>query len=60
VAAVVAALGLALIKPDFSSESAFGRFALRIEDNPWPAVGIGLFAAVVLGNLLRNMQGESA
>jgi ubiquinone biosynthesis protein len=60
VAAVVAALGVAVFKPAFSSESAFGRFVLRIEDNPWPAVGIGLFAALVLGNLLRNMQGETA
>jgi ubiquinone biosynthesis protein len=59
VAAVVAAIGLAIVKPEFSDNSAFGRFLLRIEDNPWPAVGIGLFAALVLGNLLRNMQGET-
>jgi ubiquinone biosynthesis protein len=58
-AAVVGALGLWIVKPDFSGESAFTRFLLRIEDNPWPTVGIGLFAALVLGNLIRNMQGET-
>ncbi len=57
--AVVAALGLAVLKPDFSDQSGFGRFLLQIEDNPWPVVGIGLFAAVVLGNLLRNMHAET-
>jgi hypothetical protein len=59
VAAVVGALGLAVLKPDFSDQSGFGRFLLRVEDNPWPVVGIGLFAALVLGNLIRNMQGET-
>jgi ubiquinone biosynthesis protein len=58
-AAVLGALGLWIVKPDFSGESAFTRFLLRIEDNPWPTVGIGLFAALVLGNLIRNMQGET-
>jgi hypothetical protein len=58
-AAVIGALGLAVIKPSFSDESGFGRFLLRIEDNPWPVVGIGLFFALVMGNLIRNMQGET-
>jgi ubiquinone biosynthesis protein len=58
-AAVLGALGLWIVKPDFSGESAFTRFLLRIEDNPWPTVGIGLFAALVFGNLIRNMQGET-
>ncbi len=53
---IVAALGLAVIKPDFSSESALGRFALRIADNPWPAVTIGVFAVLVLSNFIRRME----
>jgi ubiquinone biosynthesis protein len=56
VAAIIAALGLAVFKPDFSTESAFGRFALRIEDNPWPAVGIGVFTVLVLSNFIRRME----
>jgi hypothetical protein len=53
---IVAALGLAVFKPDFSSESAIGRFALRVEDNPWPYVGIGVFVVVVLSNFIRKMD----
>jgi predicted unusual protein kinase regulating ubiquinone biosynthesis (AarF/ABC1/UbiB family) len=58
-AAVVGAIGLAVLEPDFSSRSSFGRLMLRIEDNPWPVVGVGLFAALVFGNLIRNMEGET-
>jgi ubiquinone biosynthesis protein len=58
-AAVVGAIGLAVLEPDFSSGSSFGRLMLRIEDNPWPVVGVGLFAALVFGNLIRNMEGET-
>ncbi len=57
--AVVGAVGLAVLKPNFSDESALGRFLLRIEDNPWPAIGIGLFAVLVLSNLMRSMSGEA-
>jgi hypothetical protein len=58
VAAVLGAIGLWAIKPEFSGEGSFSRFLLRIEDNPWPVIGIGLFAALVFSNLLRSMQGE--
>ncbi len=57
--AVVGAVGLAVLKPNFSDESALGRFLLRIEDNPWPTIGIGLFTVLVLSNLIRSMSGES-
>jgi len=60
VAGILGALGLALIEPHFSQESAFGRFLTRIADNPWPVVGIGVFAVLVLSNLIRNMDGEVA
>jgi ubiquinone biosynthesis protein len=60
VAGILGALGLALIEPHFSQESAFGRFLTRIADNPWPAVGIGVFAVLVLSNLIRNMEGDVA
>jgi ubiquinone biosynthesis protein len=56
VLAVVGALGLAVIKPDFSPDSVIGRFLLRIEDNPWPTVGIGVFAALVLTNFIRKFE----
>jgi hypothetical protein len=58
VAAVVGAIGLWAIKPEFSGEGSFSRFLLRIEDNPWPVILIGTFAALVFGNLIRNMEGE--
>jgi ubiquinone biosynthesis protein len=56
VLAVIGALGLALIKPDVSSESASGRFVLRIADNPWPAVTIGVLTALVLSSFIRRIE----
>jgi predicted unusual protein kinase regulating ubiquinone biosynthesis (AarF/ABC1/UbiB family) len=56
VLAVVGALGLAVIKPDVSSESALGRFVLRIADNPWPAVTIGVLTALVLSSFIRRIE----
>jgi len=56
VLAVVGALGLAVITPDVSSETVLGRFVLRIEDNPWPTVGIGVFVALVLTNFIRKFE----
>jgi hypothetical protein len=56
VLAVIGALGLAVIKPDVSSEGAFGRFILRIADNPWPAVTIGVLMALVLSSFIRRIE----
>jgi ubiquinone biosynthesis protein len=56
VLAIVAALGLAVIKPDVSPEGAFGRFILRIADNPWPAVTIGALTALVLTSFIRRIE----
>jgi len=56
VLAVIGALGLAVIKPDVSSESALGRFVLRIADNPWPAVAIGVLTALVLSSFIRRIE----
>jgi ubiquinone biosynthesis protein len=56
VLAVIAALGLAVIKPDVSSEGAFGRFILRVADNPWPAVTIGVLTALVLSSFIRRIE----
>jgi ubiquinone biosynthesis protein len=53
---IIGALGLAVIKPDVSSESALGRFVLRIADNPWPAVTIGALTALVLTSFLRRLE----
>ena len=56
VLAIIGALGLAVIKPDVSSESALGRFVLRIADNPWPAVTIAALTALVLTSFLRRLE----
>jgi ubiquinone biosynthesis protein len=56
VLAIVGALGLAVIKPDVSSESALGRFVLRIADNPWPAVTIAALVALVLTSFIRRLE----
>jgi predicted unusual protein kinase regulating ubiquinone biosynthesis (AarF/ABC1/UbiB family) len=56
VLAVIGALGLAVIKPDVSSEGAFGRFILRIADNPWPAVTIGVLTAFILSSFIRRVE----
>jgi ubiquinone biosynthesis protein len=56
VLAVVGALGLAVIKPDVSSEGAFGRFILRTADNPWPAVTIGVLTALILSSFIRRIE----
>ena len=56
VLAIVGALGLAVIKPDVSSESALGRFVLRIADNPWPTVTIGALTAIVLTSFIRRLE----
>ncbi|HKA83643.1 MAG TPA: AarF/UbiB family protein [Acidimicrobiales bacterium] len=53
---ILGALGLAIVKPDFSSESALGRLALRIADNPWPTVAIGVFLVAVLSNFIRRFE----
>ena len=54
--AVIGALGLAVIKPDVSSEGAFGRFILRTADNPWPAVTIGVLTALILSSFIRRIE----
>jgi ubiquinone biosynthesis protein len=56
VLAVIGALGLAVIKPDVSPEGAFGRFILRIADNPWPAVTIGVLSALILSSFIRRVE----
>ena len=56
VLAIIGALGLAVIKPDVSSESALGRFVLRIADNPWPAVTIAALTALVLTSFIRRIE----
>ncbi len=56
VLAVIGALGLAVIKPDVSSEGALGRFILRTADNPWPAVTIGVLTALILSSFIRRIE----
>lgn len=53
---ILAVIGLAVVKPDFSSASALGRFALRIEDNPWPWLGAGGLVVLVLNSFIRRME----
>lgn len=53
---IVAVIALALIQPDFSRRSALGRFALRIEDNPWPYLGAGVLAVLLLSSFVRKME----
>ena len=53
---ILAVIGLAVVKPDFSSASAFGRFALRIEDNPWPWLVAGVLTVLLLNSFIRRME----
>ena len=53
---ILAVIGLAVVKPDFSSASAFGRFALRIEDNPWPWLAAGVLTVLMLNSFIRRME----
>jgi ubiquinone biosynthesis protein len=53
---ILAALGLAVIKPHFSSASSLGRFALRVEDNPWPVVGLGVLVVLALNSFIRRLD----
>jgi ubiquinone biosynthesis protein len=56
VAAIVAVAAVAVVGPDVSSSSALGRSILRIEQNPWPALGAGVLAIVVLNSFIRRME----
>jgi ubiquinone biosynthesis protein len=56
VLAVLGVIGLAIVQPQFSSTGAFGRFALRIEDNPWPWIGAGVLTVFLLGSFIRRME----
>jgi hypothetical protein len=53
---IIAALALAVFKPDFSTSSAIGRFLQRIEENPWPAVGIGVLAVLLVSSFIRRVE----
>lgn len=53
---ILAVIGLAVVKPHFSSAGALGRLALRIEDNPWPYLGAGVLTVLVLGSFIRRME----
>ena len=53
---VAGVVALAVVEPHFASTSAFGRFALRIEDNPWPALGAGVLAIYLLSSFIRRME----
>ena len=53
---VAGVVALAVVEPHFASTSAFGRFALRIEDNPWPALGAGVLAILLLSSFIRRME----
>jgi hypothetical protein len=53
---MVAVVALVVFKPDFSSSSAVGRLALRIEDNPWPWLGAGVLAVLLVNSFIRRME----
>jgi ubiquinone biosynthesis protein len=53
---IVAALALAVIQPDGSDDTAIGRFVLRVQDNPWPAVGAGVLAILALNSFIRRIE----
>jgi len=53
---MAAVVALAVVEPDFASTSALGRFALRIEENPWPALGAGALSVVLLTSFIRRME----
>jgi ubiquinone biosynthesis protein len=53
---IVAVVAVAVVKPDVSSTSALGRFALRVEENPWPTLGAGVLAVLVLSSFIRRTE----
>jgi len=53
---IAAVVALAVFEPDFAPTSAFGRFALRIEANPWPALGAGVLTFYLLTSFIRRME----
>jgi ubiquinone biosynthesis protein len=53
---ILAVIGLAIIKPHFASTGALGRFALRIEDNPWPYLGAGVLVVLLLNSFIRSFE----
>lgn len=53
---IVAVVALAIVQPDFASTSALGRFALNIEENPWPALGAGVLTVLLLSSFIRRME----
>jgi hypothetical protein len=53
---MAAVVALAVVEPDFASTSALGRLALRIEENPWPALGAGALSVVVLTSFIRRVE----
>ena len=53
---IVAVIALAVFTPDFSTESSLGRLALRIEDNPWPWIGAGVLAVLLVNSFIRRIE----
>ena len=53
---MVAVVTVAVVRPDVSSASALGRFVLRIEDNPWPTLGAGVLAVLLLSSFIRRTE----
>ena len=53
---IVAALALAVIEPDFSTSGALGRFLQRVEENPWPAVGVGVLSVWLVSSFIRRVD----
>lgn len=54
--ALIGVVALAAFEPDFAPTSVFGRFALRIEENPWPALGAGVLTVYLLSSFIRRME----
>lgn len=53
---MVAVAALAVVEPDVASTTVLGRLVLSIEENPWPALGVGGLTVLVLSSFIRRME----
>jgi ubiquinone biosynthesis protein len=53
---IAAVVAVAVVEPDAASTGLLGRFVVRVEENPWPTLGVGVLTVVLLGSFIRRME----